>query len=221
MHRHLGYLCSLVQLVFAKRLMMYHVVQLRVGESESRSVTGDSAAPWTIQSMEFSWAEYCRGHPFPSPGHLPNPGIEPRSPTLQADSLPAEPQGSPRILGGQPVPSPGDLPDSGIELGSPALQADSLPLSYEVGEMSIQIAGEAKWTSMWQATQSLLMRFQSPQLQCTFRKSSLAEFWCDVRGEYPYSSENLLQYSPHYIHMCKTGFSPYTYFKQKYIITMI
>ena len=36
--------------------------------------------------------------PFPSPGHLPIPGIEPRSPTLQADSLPAEPLGKPRIL---------------------------------------------------------------------------------------------------------------------------
>ena len=31
---------------------------------------------------------------FPSPGDLPNPGIKPRSPTLQADSLPAEPQGT-------------------------------------------------------------------------------------------------------------------------------
>ena len=35
----------------------------------------------------------------PGEGNLPNPGIEPRSPTLQVDSLPAEPQGSPRILG--------------------------------------------------------------------------------------------------------------------------
>ena len=35
---------------------------------------------------------------FPSPGDLPNPGIKPRSPTLQADSLPAEHHGSPRIL---------------------------------------------------------------------------------------------------------------------------
>ena len=33
--------------------------------------------------------------PFPSPGELPNPGIEPRFPTFQADSLPAEPQGKP------------------------------------------------------------------------------------------------------------------------------
>ena len=37
--------------------------------------------------------------PFPSPGDLPNPGIERRSPTLQADSLPAEPQGKPKNTG--------------------------------------------------------------------------------------------------------------------------
>ena len=51
--------------------------------------------PWTIQSMEFSRPEYWSGEPFPSTGDLPNPGIEPRSPALQADSLPAEPQGKP------------------------------------------------------------------------------------------------------------------------------
>ena len=48
--------------------------------------------------MEFSRPEYWSGGPFPSPGDLPNPEIEPRFPTLQADSLPAESQGSPRIL---------------------------------------------------------------------------------------------------------------------------
>ena len=37
------------------------------------------------------------GKPFPFPGDLPNPGIEPRSPVLQADSLPAELQGSPKF----------------------------------------------------------------------------------------------------------------------------
>ena len=42
--------------------------------------------------MEFSRPEYWSGQPFASPGDLSNPGIEPRSPTLQADSLPAEPQ---------------------------------------------------------------------------------------------------------------------------------
>ena len=59
--------------------------------------------------MEFSWPEYWSGWPFPSPGDLPNPGIEPRdlpnpgtkprSPALQADSLPAEPQGKPKNTG--------------------------------------------------------------------------------------------------------------------------
>ena len=38
--------------------------------------------------MEFSRPEYWSGYPFPSPEDLPNPGIEPRSPTLQADSSP-------------------------------------------------------------------------------------------------------------------------------------
>ena len=45
--------------------------------------------------MEFSRPEYWSGELFPSPGDLPNPGIKPRSPTLQADSLPAEPQRKP------------------------------------------------------------------------------------------------------------------------------
>ena len=46
-----------------------------------------------MQSMEFSRPEYWSGYPFPSPGYLLNPGIEPRSPTLQVDYLPAESQG--------------------------------------------------------------------------------------------------------------------------------
>ena len=49
--------------------------------------------------MEFSRPEYWSGWPFPSSGDLPNPGIEPRSPSLKADSLPAEPQGKPMNTG--------------------------------------------------------------------------------------------------------------------------
>ena len=75
--------------------------------------------PWTIQSMEFSRPKYWSGEPFSSPG------VKPRSPALQVDSLPAEPQGKPKNTG-VGSPSPGDLPDSGIKLGSPALQVDSL-----------------------------------------------------------------------------------------------
>ena len=46
--------------------------------------------------MKSSKTEYCSGYPFPSPGNPPNPGIKPRSPTLQVDSLPAEPWGKPK-----------------------------------------------------------------------------------------------------------------------------
>ena len=46
-------------------------------------------------SMGFSRQEYWSGLPFPSPGHLPDPGIEPGPPALQADSLLSEPPGKP------------------------------------------------------------------------------------------------------------------------------
>ena len=49
--------------------------------------------------MEFSRPEYWSKQPFPSPGHLPNPGIKPRSPALQAYSLPAEPERKPKNTG--------------------------------------------------------------------------------------------------------------------------
>ena len=54
------------------------------------------ATSWTVayqapQSMEFSRQEYWSGLPFPSPGDLPNPGIEPGSPALQADIVLSEP----------------------------------------------------------------------------------------------------------------------------------
>ena len=53
------------------------------------------ATPWTVAcqaplSMGFSRQEYWTGLPFPSPGDLPDPEIEPGSPALQADSLPYE-----------------------------------------------------------------------------------------------------------------------------------
>ena len=46
-------------------------------------------------SVGFSRQEYWSGEPLPSPGDPPNPGIEPRSPTLQADRVPSEPPGKP------------------------------------------------------------------------------------------------------------------------------
>ena len=58
--------------------------------------------PWTLAhqappSMEFSRQEYWSGLPFSSPDDLPDPGIKPRSPALQADALPSEPPGKPNI----------------------------------------------------------------------------------------------------------------------------
>ena len=66
-------------------------------------VVSNSATPWTVAyqappSMGFSRQEYWSGLLFPSPGDLPDPGIEPTSPTLQADTLPSEPPGKFSLL---------------------------------------------------------------------------------------------------------------------------
>ena len=67
--------------------------------------------PWTVAcqalpAMGFSRQEYWSGLPFPSPGALPNPGIEPGSPALQTDSLPTELLGSPTHIDKDPFPPP-------------------------------------------------------------------------------------------------------------------
>ena len=67
----------------------------------SCSVVSDSLQPHGLQPSrllcpwEFSRQEYWSGLLCPPPGDLPNPGTEPRSPTLQVDSLPSEPPGKP------------------------------------------------------------------------------------------------------------------------------
>ena len=60
------------------------------------------ATPWTVAyqaplSMGFSRQECWSGLPFPSPGDLPDPGIKPGSPALQANALPSEPPGKPTL----------------------------------------------------------------------------------------------------------------------------
>ena len=61
------------------------------------------ATLWTVAyqaslSMGFSRQEYWSGLPSPSPGDLPDPGIEPGSPALQADALSSEPPGKPKLV---------------------------------------------------------------------------------------------------------------------------
>ena len=96
------------------------------------------ATPWTVAhqaplSMRFSRQGYWSGLPFPSPGDLPDLGIEPGSPALQADSLPTELQGKPEI-----------------EPRSPTLQADSLP-----AEPQEKPQGQSKSTTNLDGSQHL------------------------------------------------------------------
>ena len=80
---------------------------MKLFESESVSHHGLTCVqlfttPWTIarqapQSMQFSKQEYWSGLPFPSPGDLPDPGIELRSPALQVDSLLSETPGKSKV----------------------------------------------------------------------------------------------------------------------------
>ena len=71
-----------------------------LSEEKSLSRVRLFATPWTVAyqvppSIRFSRQECWSGLPFPSPGDLPDPGIEPGSPALQADALPSEPPGKP------------------------------------------------------------------------------------------------------------------------------
>ena len=95
-------------------------------------------------SMRLSRQEYWSRLPFPSPGDFPNPEIKPRSPSLQADSLPSEPPARPentRVGGLSVLQCKNQFPPNpGTEPGSPALQADSFltelqrkPVTYGLG----------------------------------------------------------------------------------------
>ena len=69
---------------------------MKENESEVAQLFQTPCDPVTVArqaplSMGFSRQEYWSGLLFPSPGDLPDPGIEPGSPTLQADALPSEP----------------------------------------------------------------------------------------------------------------------------------
>ena len=93
----------------------------------SHSVVSESfVTPWTGAhqaplSTGFPRQEYWSGLPFPSPEDLPDPGIEPMSSALQADSLPAEPQGKPLFFHNMT----GRFPDGSVVKNPPANAEDS------------------------------------------------------------------------------------------------
>ena len=68
-------------------------VKVLVAQSSHTLCDSMDCSPQAPLSMEFSRQEYWNGLPFPFPEDLPNPGIEPRSPALQVDSLLFEPKG--------------------------------------------------------------------------------------------------------------------------------
>ena len=107
--------------VFLKTILLHSLLPQRVARQAGKAVTAKVwsaysymivksfshiwlfVTPWTVAcqtplSMRFSRQEYWGGLPFPTLGDLPDPGMEPRSPALQADSLLTEPPGSPTEL---------------------------------------------------------------------------------------------------------------------------
>ena len=91
---------SKVSVLRCSALFMVQLSHPCLGQCVNHSVVSNSATPWTVAQqtplfMGFSRQEYWSGLPFPSPWDLPNPGTEPRSSSLQADSLPSEPPGKP------------------------------------------------------------------------------------------------------------------------------
>ena len=115
----------------------------------SCSVVSDSATPLTVacQSplpMEFSRPEYWSGLLFPSAGDFPNPGIEPRSPTLPADFLPSEPLGKPKNTGvGSLFLLQGIFPTQKSNWGLLHCRRILYPLSYLI------LQGSADFCSQW------------------------------------------------------------------------
>ena len=95
-----SYICFSLYTTQNLHLKLPIIHRMKWGEGKSLShvwlfVTPCAVACQAAQSMGFSRQEYWSGLPFPSPGDLPDPGIEPGSPMLQADSLLSETPGNP------------------------------------------------------------------------------------------------------------------------------
>ena len=93
--------------------------------------------------------------PWPPPGDLPDPGIKPRSPALQVDFLPADPQGKPRMF-----------PDQDLNLCLLHWQVDSLPLNHQRSPRPLLL-------KMWSASASLgsLLEMQTHRSHLTSSES--------------------------------------------------
>ena len=107
------------------------------------------ATPWTVAyqaplSMGFSRQEYWSGLPFPSPGDLPDPGMEPRASALQADALPSEPLGKPTIYF-YFLPHPHSMWD----FSSLTRDGTPVPSALEGGVLSTEPLGKSQISSFF------------------------------------------------------------------------
>ena len=106
------------------------------------------SCPTLCNPMEFSRPESWRGWPFPSPGHLPNPGMEPRSPPLQENSLPAEAPGEPKNPGvGSLSLLQGIFPTQGFNPGIPHCRWILYQLNYQGSPIEQKLAVTPRQTN--------------------------------------------------------------------------
>ena len=119
----------------------------------SCSVVSDSLRPLDYSPPGFclwrlSRQEYWSGLPCPPPGDLPNPGIELRSPTLQADSLPPESPGKPKNTGvGSLTLLQGTFPTLELNQGLLRCRQILYKLSYQGSPYNGILCGNKKWST--------------------------------------------------------------------------
>ena len=144
--------------------------------------------------MEFSRPQYWSGQPFPSPGDLSNPGIEPRSPTLQVDSWPAEPQGKPKNTGvGSHSLLLGIFPTQGLNPGLPRCRRILHQLSHKGSPASNKHTWNPDLTSGGYFLLYVFLSLSLPSLKFTLLNSTIlhmkisrgkenTDLWCSFLG---------------------------------------
>ena len=156
------------------QLWKYWSILILVGECVlSRSVVSNSLQPHGLQPASllcpwgFSGQEYWSGLPCPPSGDLPNPGIEPRSPALQADSLPTESPGDPLLLDylglpfRNPLPSHSWLP-SNWDINAASLVAQRLKCLPPMWETRVRSLGQEDPLEKEMVTHSSILAWRIP-----------------------------------------------------------
>ena len=171
------------------------------------SPVGIFATPWTIQSMGFSRPQYWSGEPFPSPGYLPSPGIEPRSSTLQVDSLPAELQGKPKNTGKKERKKESEVTQSCSILWDPvdcSLSGSSIRGIFQAGVLE-WVAISFSRGSSWPRGETQVSRIAG---RCFTLWATREALWVLEWVAYPFSNGS--SQSRDWTHCCnRPGFNPW------------